>query len=154
MNEFQQAFLAMTKEAMYAKNPLIISLDSYKNKSKSFCSLESKLFYDKQKDKIFIFTYNNDFIDCYDLLNNINALTSQNKQTLQEYDISIFLDSILLTGGSESSAPYEDCFFGEMDSSSNDLDESKPIYYLECDEADLDSNKSNLDWFDLFMYNF
>ena len=145
MNEFQQAFLAMTKEAMYAKNPLIISLDSSKNNFKSFCSLATKLFYDKQKDKIFIFTYNNDCVDCYDLLNNINSLTSRNKQTLKDYNISIFLDSTLLTGGTESSAPYEDCFFGEMDSNSNDLDESKPIYYLECDLDCLDSNESSLD---------
>ncbi|MGX3045815.1 hypothetical protein [Helicobacter sp. T3_23-1056] len=156
MSEFQQAFLAMTKEAMYAKNPLIISLNSYKNSSKSFCSLESKLFYDKQKDKIFIFTYNNDCIDCYDLLSQIKTLTNQNKQTLQEYDISIFFYSILLTGGTESTMPYSECVFGDLDSndsqnsndsnnadSANDLDESKPIYYLEYDEVDLDSSDSN-----------
>ncbi|MGX3045997.1 hypothetical protein ACWIUO_12820, partial [Helicobacter sp. T3_23-1056] len=47
--------------------------------------------------------------------------------------------------------PYSECFFGDLDfndsqnssDSNNDLDESKPIYYLECDESDLDSSDSN-----------
>ncbi|MGX2972934.1 hypothetical protein ACWIX0_11640, partial [Helicobacter sp. T3_23-1059] len=82
-------------------------------------------------------------IDINELLPKINAITKDKKQSLQEYDIAVIFMGHHLTGGSESSAPYEDCFFGEMDSSSNDLDESKPIYYLEYDEADLDSSDSN-----------
>ncbi|MGX2973346.1 hypothetical protein ACWIX0_13795, partial [Helicobacter sp. T3_23-1059] len=63
-----------------------------------------------------------------------------------------------LTGGTESTLPHNECFFGTKDSnnnpnfnnsnandsdsdsdsnhsndSNNDLNESKPIYYLECD---------------------
>ena len=80
-----------------------------------------------------IFAYNGEIID-------IQTLESKGIDISQS---KIYFCGALLNGGTESSAPYEDCFFGEMDSNSNDLDESKPIYYLEYDESDLDSNDSN-----------
>ncbi|MGX2973312.1 hypothetical protein ACWIX0_13625, partial [Helicobacter sp. T3_23-1059] len=75
-----------------------------------------------------IFAYDGDIID-------IQILESKGIDTLQS---KIYFCGVLLNGGTESTMPYNECFFGSLDSNdSNDLDESKPIYYL---ESNLDSN--------------
>ncbi|MGX2973195.1 hypothetical protein, partial [Helicobacter sp. T3_23-1059] len=116
-----------------------------------------------------IFAYDGEIID-------IQILDSKGIDTLQS---KIYFCGVLLNGGTESTLPYNECFFGSLDSnenlnfnnsnasdsnaldsnlsandsnlantdSNNDLDESKPIYYLECDldllDSNLDSNVSS-----------
>ena len=82
------------------------------------------------KKSVYLFCDNNATIDCYTIHNQIyqsiknntnntnntindesNNITNITKEDLQNYNIYVFLDSVLLTGGSESSASYEDCFF-------------------------------------------
>ena len=75
-----------------------------------------------------IFAYDGEIID-------IQILESKGIDTLQS---KIYFCGVLLNGGTESTLPYNECFFGSLTSNdSNDLDESKPIYYL---ESNLDSN--------------
>ena len=72
-----------------------------------------------------IFAYDGEIID-------IQILESKGIDTLQS---KIYFCGVLLNGGIESTMPYNECFFGYLDSndsqnsndSTNDLDESKPV---------------------------
>ncbi|MGX2972731.1 hypothetical protein [Helicobacter sp. T3_23-1059] len=151
------------------------------------------------KKSVYLFCDNNSTIDCYTIHNQIyqsiknntnntindesNNITNITKEDLQNYNIYVFLDSILLIGGIESTLPHNELFFGSLTSndsqnpnfndsntnhnasdsnaldsnlsandsnlantdSTNDLDESKPIYYLEYDLDCLDSNAHSQD---------
>ncbi|TQR60567.1 hypothetical protein [Campylobacter troglodytis] len=144
------------------------------------------------KNSVYLFCNNNATIDCRTIHNQIyesiknntindesNNLKNITKEDLQGYKIYVFLDSILLTGGTESTLPHNECFFGSLNlnensnfnvlnssdlnsnnnsnarnlnknpivndlnsstrtskDSNNDLDQTKPIYYLEYDESD------------------
>ena len=154
MNEYQKAYIALSRELLFSSNPLVITpKNPYKTTKSLHSSLECKIFFNKEKDVIYIFTYNGDVFDCKDLLQDINNLTNQNKQDLQNYNISIFLESTLLTGGDESKSLGYECFFGELESSNLDshnamgLDESKPIYHLinETDSNSIESTSNNID---------
>ena len=68
-----------------------------------------------------------DMLDCNTLLEDIRTLTNQNQQSLQDYDIAIFLDSHLLLGSKETKS--NPLFFGELDKEGV-FRESKPVYYL------------------------
>lgn len=128
MNEYQKAYLALSKALLFCSNPLVIAPKTPFNTTENLhSSLRSKIFYDKENDKVYIFAYHNDMLDCNTLLEDIRTLTNQNQQSLQDYDIAIFLDSTLLLGSKES--PNNPLFFGELDKEGV-FRESKPVYYL------------------------
>lgn len=139
MNEYQKAYLALSKALLFCSNPLVIAPKTPFNTTENLhSSLRNKIFYDKENDKIYIFTYDKNILDCCSLLDDINKLTNQNKQSLQDYDIAIFLDSTLLLGSSEiESNPL---FFGELDKEGVFI-ESKPVYHL-IGEIDYDTKDS------------
>ena len=142
MNEYQKAYLALSKELLFSSNPLVITPKNPFNTTENlYSSLECKIFYDRENDKVYIFAYHNDMLDCNTLLEDIRTLTNQNQQSLQDYDIAIFLDSTLLLGSKES--PNNPLFFGELDKEGV-FRESKPIYQLigETDYNTLDSKES------------
>lgn len=150
MNEYQKAYIALSRELLFSSSPLVITpKNPYKTTKSLYSSLECKIFFDKEKDVIYIFTYNGDVFDCKDLLQDINNLTNQNKQDLQNYNILIFLESTLLTGGNESKSLGYECFFGEIDSKDSNLglDTLKPIYHLigEIDSNSIESTSNNKD---------
>ena len=89
-------------------------------------------------------------LDCNTLLEDIRTLTNQNQQSLQDYDIAIFLDSTLLLGSKES--PNNPLFFGELDKEGV-FRESKPIYQLigETDYNTLDSKESFTQTLQVFL---
>ncbi|MGX3045812.1 hypothetical protein, partial [Helicobacter sp. T3_23-1056] len=107
------------------------------------------IYNENNQTKIDIFTKHNTIIDIYELVKNYSDY-GISLDLLHSVNTQIFFYSTLLTGGTESTMPYNECFFGYLDSndsqnssdSNNDLDESKPIYYLEYDESDLDSSES------------
>ena len=145
MNEYQKAYLALSKELLFSLNPLvIIPKTPFKTTENLHSSLASKIFYDRENDKVYIFTYHNDMLDCNTLLKDIRTLTNQNQQSLQDYDIAIFLDSQLLQGSKES--PNNPLFFGELDKEGVFV-ESKPIYHLigEIDSNSIESTSNNRD---------
>ena len=78
--------------------------------------------------------------------NNTESSNQQSKLTLDSLHSSntqIFLYSHLLTGGTESNKPYNECFFGTLDSKDSNLglDTLKPIYHL-IGETDYDTKDS------------
>ena len=153
MNEYQKAYIALSRELLFSSSPLVITpKNPYKTTKSLHSSLECKIFFDKEKDVIYIFTYNGDMFDCKDLLQDINNLTNQNKQDLQNYNISIFLESTFLTGGNESKSLGYECFFGELESK-DEFIESKPIYHLigETDYGTLDSKESFTQTLQVFL---
>ena len=128
MNEYQKAYLALSKELLFSSNPLVITPKNPCNTTENLhSSLVSKIFYDKENDKVYIFAYHNDVLDCNTLLEDIRTLTNQNQQSLQDYDIAIFLDSHLLLGSKETKS--NPLFFGELDKEGVFV-ESKPVYHL------------------------
>ena len=54
---------------------------------------------------------------------------------------------IELTGGTESNKPYNECFFGELDSKDSNLglDTLKPIYHLQASDEIIESTSNNRD---------
>ncbi|MGX3045311.1 alpha/beta fold hydrolase, partial [Helicobacter sp. T3_23-1056] len=171
--------LALKPNANRAKSNLDSRLDSSIDTNLN-ANLDSKpsmsnlihIYNKNNQTKIDIFTKHNTIIDIYELVKNYSEY-GISLDSLHSANTQIFLYSILLNGGTESTMPYSECFFGDLGSnnnpnfnnsnandsdsdssardsndstntdSNNDLDESKPIYYLECDEVDLDSNDSN-----------
>ena len=77
--------------------------------------------------------------------NNAESNNQESKLTLDSLyssNTQIFLYSYLLTGGSESNKPYNECFFGTLDSKNTmGLDDTKPIYQLigEIDSSSIES---------------
>ena len=143
MNEYQKAYLALSRELLFSSNPLVIAPKTPFNTTEHlYSSLECKIFYDKENDKVYIFAYHNDMLDCNTLLEDIRILTNQNQQSLQDYDIAIFLDSTLLLGSKESS--NNPLFFGELDKEGVFV-ESKPVYYLQASDELIESTSNNRD---------
>ncbi|WP_257874589.1 hypothetical protein [Helicobacter sp. TUL] len=83
--------------------------------------------------------YPNQIIDC-------KVLESKGIDSLNS---TIYFMGVELTGGTESNKPYNECFFGELDSKDSNLglDESKPIYHLigEVDSSSIESTSNNRD---------
>ncbi|MGX3044654.1 hypothetical protein [Helicobacter sp. T3_23-1056] len=84
------------------------------------------------KNSVYLFCDNNAIIDCHTIRSQIyesiknntindesNNVTNITKEDLQNYNIYVFLDSTLLTGGTESTMSYNECFFGDLDSNEN-----------------------------------
>ncbi len=86
-------------------------------------------------------------LDIQKLLPILNSHTKQDKQSIQEYNVFITFYGYILTGGSESTNPYNECFFGELDSKDSNLglDTLKPIYHLigEVDSNSIESKTNN-----------
>ena len=79
-----------------------------------------------------LYACDNQIIDC-------KVLESKGIDSLSS---TIYFMGIELTGGSESNKPYNECFFGELDSKDTmGLDDTKPIYHL-IGEIDYDSKDS------------
>ena len=66
--------------------------------------------------------YNNQTIDC-------KVLESKGIDSINS---KLYFMGVELTGGTESNKPYNECFFGELDSKNSNLglDDTKPIYHL------------------------
>ena len=104
----------------------------------------------KEQKEIYLFCKADVILDCQNIHNTIFETIQENETykdiTLQDvcdYTIQVFLDSILLTGGTESNKPHNECFFGELDSKDSNLglDTLKPVYQL-IGETDYDSKDS------------
>ena len=107
----------------------------------------------RESKNIFLFANNGDYIDCHnihmqiynEIQNNIDYQEYKDitKQDLLQYECFIFFESQLLTGGTESNKPHNECFFGTLDSKNSNLglDDTKPIYHL-IGEIDYDSKDS------------
>ncbi|EIP9903179.1 hypothetical protein P5N26_001707 [Campylobacter coli] len=70
-----------------------------------------------------IFAYENEYIDC-------KVLESKGIDSINS---KLYFMGVELTGGDETKEPYQECFFGELDSKDTiglGLDTLKPIYYL------------------------
>ena len=80
-----------------------------------------------------LYACDNQIIDC-------KVLESKGIDSINS---KLYFMGIELTGGTESNKPYNECFFGEIDSKDNNLglDESKPIYHL-IGEIDYDTKNS------------
>ena len=106
-----------------------------------------------ESKNIFLFANNGDYIDCHnihmqiynEIQNNIDYQEYKDitKQDLLQYEYFIFFESQLLTGGTESNKPHNECFFGTLDSKNSNLglDDTKPIYHL-IGETDYDTKDS------------
>ena len=58
----------------------------------------------------------------------------------------IHFQGVHLLGGSESNKPYNECFFGELDSKNTmGLDDIKPIYHLQASDEIIESTSNNRD---------
>ena len=56
MNEYQKAYLALSKELLFSSNPLVITPKNPCNTTENLhSSLVSKIFYDRENDKVYIF---------------------------------------------------------------------------------------------------
>lgn len=104
----------------------------------------------KEQKEIYLFCKADVILDCQNIHNTIFETIQENEtykditlQDLYDYTIQVFLDSILLTGGTESNKPYNECFFGELDSKDSNLglDTLKPVYQL-IGETDYDTKDS------------
>ncbi|WP_237022223.1 hypothetical protein [Helicobacter trogontum] len=99
---------------------------------------------------------NNTTLDCKTIHNIIFENLQENEayrdislQDVYSYEIYVFLESILLTGGNESKSLGYECFFGTSDSKDSNLglDTLKPIYHLigEIDSNSIESTSNNKD---------
>ena len=93
-----------------------------------------------------LYACDNQIIDC-------KVLESKGIDSLSS---TIYFMGIELTGGSESNKPYNECFFGELDSKDTmGLDDTKPIYHLigETDYDTKDSKESFTQTLQIFLNN-
>lgn len=81
--------------------------------------------------------YNNQTIDC-------KVLESKGIDSINS---KLYFMGVELTGGTESNKPYNECFFGELDSKDNNLglDTLKPIYHLQASDEIIESTSNNRD---------
>ena len=81
--------------------------------------------------------YNNQTIDC-------KVLESKGIDSINS---KLYFMGVELTGGTESNKPYNECFFGELDSKDNNLglDTLKPIYHLQANDEIIESTSNNRD---------
>ena len=81
--------------------------------------------------------YNNQTIDC-------KVLESKGIDSINS---KLYFMGIELTGGTESTKPYNECFFGTLDSKDSNLglDTLKPIYHLQASDEIIESTSNNRD---------
>lgn len=81
--------------------------------------------------------YPNQIIDC-------KVLESKGIDSLNS---TIYFMGVELTGGTESNKPYNECFFGTLDSKDSNLglDTLKPIYHLQASDEIIESTSNNRD---------
>ena len=80
--------------------------------------------------------YNNQTMDC-------KVLESKGIDSINS---KLYFMGIELTGGTESNKPYNECFFGELDSKNTmGLDDTKPIYHLQASDEIIESTSNNRD---------
>ena len=85
---------------------------------------------------------------------NTNTQTHITFDEIQTYKFYVYLDSTLLLGGTESINPYNECFFGALDSNNTmGLDDTKPIYQLigTTDYVSKDSKESLTQTLQIFL---
>ena len=110
----------------------------------------------KENQSIYIFCKDNTTLDCHIIHNIIFENLQENEayrdislQDVYSYEVYVFLESTLLTGGNESKSLGYECFFGTLDSKDSNLglDESKPIYHLigKTDSNSIESTSNNKD---------
>ena len=118
----------------------------------------------KEQKEIYLFCKADVILDCQNIHNTIFETIQENEtykditlQDLYDYTIQVLLDSILLTGGTESNKPHNECFFGELDSKDSNLglDTLKPVYQLigETDYDTKDSKESFTQTLQVFLDN-
>ncbi|RDU58982.1 lipase family protein, partial [Helicobacter sp. MIT 14-3879] len=118
------ARLSMMKHILYGDNINVCyikaSLKSNENKI-STLSMSSTLYVDTQAKAIYIFANDKDYIDCDTIYKQIKQECNlqESLEELQSYKPSLFLDSHLLLGGTESPNPLSQYFFGELESNSS-----------------------------------
>ena len=78
--------------------------------------------------------YNNQTIDC-------KVLESKGIDSINS---KLYFMGVELTGGTESNKPYNECFFGELDSKGVFI-ESKPVYHLQASDELIESTSNNRD---------
>ena len=83
---------------------------------------------DIQELESLINKYNDNFRDSSNTESN-NQESKLTLDSLYSSNTQIFLYSYLLTGGTESNKPHNECFFGELDKEGVFI-ESKPVYHL------------------------
>ena len=81
--------------------------------------------------------YPNQIIDC-------KVLESKGIDSINS---KLYFMGIELTGGTESNKPYNECFFGTLDSKDSNLglDTLKPIYHLQASDEIIESTSNNRD---------
>ena len=114
----------------------------------------------KENQSIYIFCKDNTTLDCHIIHNIIFENLQENEayrdislQDVYSYEVYVFLESTLLTGGNESKSLGYECFFGEIESDNLNshnaigLDTLKPIYHLigEIDSNSIESTSNNRD---------
>ena len=84
-----------------------------------------------------LYACDNQIIDC-------KVLESKGIDSINS---KLYFMGIELTGGTESNKPYNECFFGELDSKDNNLglDTLKPIYHLQASDEIIESTSNNRD---------
>ena len=132
--EFFQAKQKQVINLLYEENCCSLYLGKANEVEINFNPMSSSLYVDIQDKAIYIFANDKDYVDCERIYQRINEELSlqESLEALKAYKVYMFFDSHLLLGGSESTKPYNECFFGTLDSKDSNLglDTLKPIYHL------------------------
>ena len=132
--EFFQAKQKQVINLLYEENCCSLYLGKANEVEINFNPMSSSLYVDIQDKAIYIFANDKDYVDCERIYQRINEELSlqESLEALKAYKVYMFFDSHLLLGGSESIKPYNECFFGTLDSKDSNLglDTLKPIYHL------------------------
>ena len=143
--EFFQAKQKQVINLLYEENCRSFYLGKANEVEINFNPMSSSLYVDIQDKAIYIFANDKDYVDCERIYQRINEELSlqESLEALKAYKVYMFFDSHLLLGGSESTKPYNECFFGTLDSKDSNLglDTLKPIYHL-IGETDYDTKDS------------
>ena len=143
--EFFQAKQKQVINLLYEENCRSFYLGKANEVEINFNPMSSSLYVDIQDKAIYIFANDKDYVDCERIYQRINEELSlqESLEALKAYKVYMFFDSHLLLGGSESTKPYNECFFGTLDSKDSNLglDTLKPIYQL-IGETDYDTKDS------------
>ena len=143
------------------KNIKLIFLDKLDSKALNRNISMSNLIH-IHNNKIDIFLKDKSILDIQELESLIKAYSDSLRESnniesqptldsLHSANTQVFFYSTLLTGGTESSLPHKECYFGELDASNTQstlgLNESKPIYQLinKVDSSYTESKADNTD---------
>ena len=157
--EFFQAKQKQVINLLYEENCRSFYLGKANEVEINFNPMSSSLYVDIQDKAIYIFANDKDYVDCERIYQRINEELSlqESLEALKAYKVYMFFDSHLLLGGSESTKPYNECFFGTLDSKDSNLglDILKPIYQLigETDYDTKDSKESFTQTLQVFLDN-